>query len=255
VEGAKFTVVDPEVPKSSVENLRGTSEAITAKLSISQLPDKNYAICTKTELSGFSLSGQILKELSDDRQPKSGGKKTAAFAVAQSVSSVLPANTPGQTTTPLIAAPAGTCAEQAAQDAAGEAAKANCKKSPNDPACKEPPVFSFTTRSLDSMIYYLGEDLRANDSIELWDAPPSGTASKVKLFRVKQRDGMESFLVSTEFRGVTYIIPDSCSDAADCDLGRSHRSLQVLSLLNQIWGLQKEATDTPSIPVVSVVGH
>jgi hypothetical protein len=60
--------------------------------------------------------------------------------------------------------------------------------------------------------------------------------------------------VSVDFEGTSYSISNPCADPETCrdDAGR-HRSLQVLALLNQIWGLQKEETSLPLVPTVTVV--
>ncbi|MGZ8363550.1 MAG: hypothetical protein ACXW3D_06640 [Caulobacteraceae bacterium] len=105
----------------------------------------------------------------------------------------------------------------------------------------------FATRSLDGMIYYLGELMRAGDTpvsqIWVW----SGSQHRfthTRLFSVV--DGKaKGAPVSVKFRGHQYSIPASDS---------SHRSLQVVALLNQVWGLQKEQAETPSAAAVIVGG-
>jgi hypothetical protein len=50
-------------------------------------------------------------------------------------------------------------------------------------------------------------------------------------------------------------VPSACDDSGDCAQGAErHRSLQVLALLNQIWGLQKEQSELPIAPTVTVIG-
>src|SRR6185295_10675967 len=101
----------------------------------------------------------------------------------------------------------------------------------------------------DSMLYYLGENVRAGSSVTIWAGHRADRQTEIPLFVVRRDAGAE--LVSIDYRGGHYAIPDDCAGDDTCE--QQHRSLQVLSLLNQIWGLQKEASEAPSVPVVSVI--
>ena len=51
-----------------------------------------------------------------------------------------------------------------------------------------------------------------------------------------------------------YGIPAACASASYCtDPYGRHTSFQAIALLNQVWGLQKEETQLPISPVVSVI--
>lgn len=263
-EGTKFKVIMPNVPASRVADLKGMSAAVTAKLAIAQRESSGtYAVCTTSNTAGFTLDKHVIDSLTP--QPK-GAKSYALIAATKGADPSI-----GQVTTSLIASAPQSCAdkvkadEEAKKTAASETKLApirkNCAEHPElkeSKACKSlpslPPTFSFTTRSLDSMVYYLGEDLRAGDHVSVWESGADRKQHETQLFSVKPGERGASALVSAEYRGQTYIIPDECDGRADCD--QQHRSLQVLSLLNQLWGLQKEATDAPTVPVVSVInGH
>ncbi|NOT40997.1 MAG: hypothetical protein HOP13_10935 [Alphaproteobacteria bacterium] len=110
------------------------------------------------------------------------------------------------------------------------------------------PPMAFYLRSPDSMIYYLGEIVRASRVVENGTtvAPVKVKSSKgpIDLFRVLRGD--DSAAVSVDFQGATYSIPPTYP--AD-----DHRSTQVMTLLNQLITLQKEAGSAPSLPPVTVI--
>jgi hypothetical protein len=92
--------------------------------------------------------------------------------------------------------------------------------------------------------------VRSNGAVTIWTGRGE-RQREMPLFVVAR--GSSGALVSIDYRGDTYSIPDQCAGDDSCE--QDHRSLQVLSLLNQIWGLQKEATEAPSVPVVSVINR
>jgi hypothetical protein len=212
--GDSFTVVVPRMPAASAHNLEALSTATTAKLVVQERPDGHYAVCKVEEASAFTIPQDALE----------GGINMAAgfFDAPNTATTSVVANAPLTCTATAMAKPA----------AAGTA-----------------PVLRFTTRSLDSMLYYLGEDVRAGNSVTIWSG--SGRMRELPLFVVQQ--GGTGTLVAIDYRGDSYGIPDECAGSPTCEQG--HRSLQVLSLLNQIWGLQKEASEAPSVPVVSVINR
>ncbi len=248
-EGAtKFSVIVPNLSEAKASSLESVSAAVTAKLAVSRrkaMSPAVYAVCSKSEVSGFTLDDAFLhgslKSAASSAYRLSGsngGLRVDSGAAGGS-----------QVTTSIIAAAPRSCAEQAQRDEDQSRMDADCKASPGAVECQTAPTLSFTTRSLDGMIFYLGEDLRAEDDVSVWISNPDGRAHVAPLFVARESGGLA--LVSTEFRGTTYIIPDDCDGHAHCEQG--NRSLQVLSLLSQIWGLQKEASDAPSVPVVSVI--
>jgi hypothetical protein len=216
--GDKYTVIVPNLPAPSAANLEGLSRAATAKLVVERRADGAYAVCSSAPASAFSLGAEAFD--TDISNAAAGG-----FF-----------DSPNMATTSLVTNLPQSCSEAATAK-------------PGDAASGRPAfVFRFTTRSLDSMLYYLGEDVRADGAVTIW----TGHGERMKempLFLVERGGG--DALVSTDYRGSHYGIPDQCGEDMSCE--QQHRSLQVLSLLNQIWGLQKEATEAPSVPVVSVI--
>lgn len=116
-------------------------------------------------------------------------------------------------------------------------------------------------RSPEAMVYYLGELARAElvrtflhgDPVDprpvqitiAYDA--KGKPAERKLFSLAPmppaRD--EDVLLSVHYEGETYGILR--------DIGKSGRSMHVLSLLNQVIGLQKSATELPQTTTVRIV--
>lgn len=212
--GDKYTVIVRDMPATSAFNLEGLGAANTAKLVVERQADGHYAVCSKADGSAFTMSQESFE--GDINAAAAGG-----FFDNPNVA----------TTSIVISMP--TCAETAT---------ATATTGPK-------PVFRFTTRSLDSMLYYLGENVRANGAVTIWSG--GGRMKEMPLFLVER--GGWSALVSVSYRGGSYAIPDQCAGDDTCE--QSHRSLQVLSLLNQVWGLQKEASEAPSVPVVSVINR
>jgi hypothetical protein len=247
-EATRYSVIVPNLSEAKAGSLEGVSAAVAAKLAISRRKATNppvYALCSKSEVSGFTLSDEFLHG-----SLKSAA--TSAFRLSGSNGGLRVDSGAGggsQVTTSIIASAPRSCAEQAQRDEDSAKIEAGCKAKSASPECQDAPTLSFATRSLDGMIFYLGEDLRAEDNVSVWISNPDGPAHVAPLF-VASADGGPA-LVTTEFRGQTYIIPDDCNGQPHCEQG--NRSLQVLSLLSQIWGLQKEASDAPSVPVVSVI--
>ena len=277
--GAKYSLIAPSLPDSSVSNLKGLGDAITAKLSISQRENGRYAACTKSDLSGFTLdpaltgdddlctqvrtaeSRYAARRVQSDQRTLLDSAITAGFQDAlREVVASEPVNVTS-TKSVSILGPAlpKSCAEQAEHDTVCvPKRKAFCKVHKDDSLCKE-PTFQFTTRSLDSMIYYLGESLRAKpgdatdpcQGLSIWVHGSDPTRLRcVKLFEATNAGVSQGGLVNVNYRGDNWTIP-ACPDSQVPD-GCPH-SPQVLSLLNQIWGLQKEAAEAPTVPVVSVI--
>jgi hypothetical protein len=214
--GDKYTVIVNDMPSGSAFNLEGLGAASTAKLVVERRADGRYSVCSKEDGSAFTMAQETFQ--GDAELSMAGG-----FF-----------DSPNMATTSIVTTPSlPTCAETATAK----------------PSTGAKPVFRFTTRSLDSMIYYVGESVRAGNSVTIWTG--SGRMREMPLFLVERNPSDE--LVSIDYRGGHYAIPDQCDGDDTCE--QSHRSLQVLSLFNQIWGLQKEASEAPSVPVVSVINR
>jgi hypothetical protein len=112
---------------------------------------------------------------------------------------------------------------------------------------------TFVLRSPDSMIYYLGEIVRAT----VFDEEGSATKRKIQirltngrkvdLFRVERGTSLSS-AIAVDFQGSTYTIPPIYPRD-------DHRSTQVITLINQLIALQKEASSAPSLPPVTVIAN
>ena len=134
-------------------------------------------------------------------------------------------------------------------------------KSCKDAATKSPPpelddAISFDTRSFEAMVYFIGEIIRRK--VDLGD-----TAGTVKILT----EGGEDILFDVE-TGVPplsaaatawanerfYYVPSICGPA-DCKNAEfpAQLSPQVLTVLNQVWGLQKSATTPPAVSSVTVI--
>ena len=204
----------------------------------------SYDVCKRAKVTGLGLSS-----LPDTVEAK------AEPAAAPPVES--------DTNIPVLlaatrAAPAVDC------DSAAGAAKMGADHAPRG--------MQLSTRSLDGMVYYLGEIIRAEhqvkDSVMPDAAPPDtsgvslwvwNTSSRAysdwDLFSVRRGSAPDSNLIAVDFHGDAYYVPPACDDSGDCGQGAErHRSLQVLALLNQIWGLQKEQSELPIAPTVTVIG-
>jgi hypothetical protein len=149
---------------------------------------------------------------------------------------------------------------------ASRASKKDCteladatKEAPNDNA-----RIDLITRSFDGMIYYLGEVLRAERPVSeggrglethvwAWNSKAQ-RFEPWTLYEARAGGLFARGIVSVDFEGTNYSIGNACADPETCsDSEGRHRSLQVLALLNQIWGLQKEETSLPLVPTVTVV--
>ena len=130
---------------------------------------------------------------------------------------------------------------------------------------------SFTTRSFEGMVYYLGEVVRYQE-----DADADQLGFPRVLGRnpvVSGSDYFENLFYASSFvadadravtvrddSGVAYAIPKSCMSGAlagpkkiGCSVKYpDNESIPVLNLINQVWGLQKESNAGPGSPLVVV---
>lgn len=204
----------------------------------------SYDVCKRTKVMGLSLSS-----LPDSAE--------ANEVVAAAPPSESDANIPVLLAA-MRAAPTAGC------ESVASAAKKGTDQAPHG--------MQLSPRSLDGMVYYLGEIIRAEhqvkDSVMPDAAPPDSSAVRVwvwntrsraysdwDLFSVRHGSAPDSNLIAVDFHGDAYYVPPACDDEGDCGQGAErHRSLQVLALLNQIWGLQKEQSELPIAPTVTVIG-
>jgi hypothetical protein len=131
--------------------------------------------------------------------------------------------------------------------------------------------FEFTERSFEGMIYYLGEIVRADESgvdpstivrVQGRNPAVTGAGYTESLFYASSTlDSGDSALSVTDSRGKKVYLANLCpksiqlappkADGGGCSVEfPDNESIAVISLLNQVWGLQKEYTAPPSQPVV-----
>lgn len=105
-----------------------------------------------------------------------------------------------------------------------------------------------TIRSVDGLIYYLGECLRTHDTCRHVDL---GLGDKLDVF-VLTKEKPKQVFVSAEFRGERYFVPATAlgNPTGGPDGGRSS---QVIDLIQQLVNLQKNSKDRPSTATVRVV--
>jgi hypothetical protein len=154
------------------------------------------------------------------------------------------------------------------------------EKGVTKPSTSAGAKISFGERSLEAMVYYLGQIIRRR--VELVDtetrasflAPivfnsdddPTGpkdvttiAVKEVELFDVTTTAPKGDPIVQVEHGGTTYFVPSLkvCNEPPkieECTAQNpDHASPQVLTLLNQIWGLQKTATTLPAPSSVTVI--
>jgi hypothetical protein len=127
------------------------------------------------------------------------------------------------------------------------------------------PTIKFSMRSVEAMVYYLGEIIRAQMAdgtqrlyVLHWDAtdplPPDRVpVYEEELFHV-DTDGNSSSAVRVEDGDIVYSIPPACrNEKPSCLEQPTNESLEVLNLINQVWGLQKEQTDVVTAPPVTII--
>ncbi|MGA7712680.1 MAG: hypothetical protein WCA81_12315 [Rhizomicrobium sp.] len=124
------------------------------------------------------------------------------------------------------------------------------------PSTGRTKIATLTLRSPEGMIYYLAQIARVSSSNSAARLPE--TANGTIIFSVLSGTTTGKSALSVEFKGQTYYIPNVC-DGAGCvhDIAKIEKpnywSLDVLSLVNQMWGLQKEASSMPAAPAVTVI--
>ena len=121
----------------------------------------------------------------------------------------------------------------------------------------KPTPISFTQRSFEAMVYYLGQIIRRSDALKIPTAIyfASNATREEELFRVVAGTPPDNAVVAVESEGQTYYVPSICESDTACTEAEfpKHASPQILTLLNQIWGLEKTATAPPAVSNVTVI--
>lgn len=130
---------------------------------------------------------------------------------------------------------------------------------------------AFTERSFEGMIYYLGEIVRADESgvdpasivrVHGRNSTVTGAGYTESMFYASSMlDSADAALSIKADSGKEMRLPKLCplsirlaspkADGGGCSVEYpDNESIAVLSLLNQVWGLQKEYTGPPAQPVI-----
>ncbi|MFN8095610.1 MAG: hypothetical protein U0599_25910 [Vicinamibacteria bacterium] len=104
-------------------------------------------------------------------------------------------------------------------------------------------------RSPQSVLFYLGEMARPGREVTMRARAAGQAAAERRLLVVRDADVCGKALVSAEYGGKRWVIPDGRND---CHPGRS---LQVLALAEQLLSLQQSAHDLPAAGTVRVIGQ
>jgi len=149
-----------------------------------------------------------------------------------------------------------------------EAADQKEKDAGAPPKPDDPPAIAFNQRSVEAMVYYIGQiirrrvELRDMSKVTYLNGADPGNPYEEELFRIRTGDPDAGAVVDVTNDGKGYFVPDLCAkddnDKDASDLGCSaeypnHASVQVLTLLNQVWGLQKTATAPPTVANVTLI--
>lgn len=118
---------------------------------------------------------------------------------------------------------------------------------------------AFTPRSPDAMIFYLGELIRADledgVAVDIWSASAKAdvgyTAQRLYLVKRGAPDGPVAVKVGDA--GDEFWIPATCITRAECEGQPRHRSMQVISLVNQVFGMLKDSSDKAVFPSITVL--
>jgi hypothetical protein len=152
-------------------------------------------------------------------------------------------------------------------------AKAAARWDLDDEDPKPPAKITFNIRSFESMVYFLGEIIRRDEDDALQklnlqpvsflssDSANSGKFYEQRLYHVHTGFPPLNTLASIEHDATFYYIPSLCDLDVPTDPAPTacspefprHSSAQVLTLLNQLWGLQKSATTPPAVSNVTVI--
>ena len=220
VKAESLELVSRNLPQTPAFSPSAVAKLSTSKLVLSVGPNHTFDVCKTIKITALELSDLPAQAQLTVGRPKDGLTPVSANADKQKLS----------------------CAALAR----------------SAPPARNPFSVQLTTRSFDGMVYYLGEVLREQEdsgqktTVWTWNGRKNRYAIW-NLFVATTHSTLRS-AVSVRYDGRTYRIPVSCNDTEICtNPQRKHRSLQVLALLSQIWGLEKQESQMPIVPTVTVV--
>ncbi len=124
----------------------------------------------------------------------------------------------------------------------------------------------FFIRSPEAILYYLGQHMRVEE--EQGVMPEICVQGNLQpIFNAVGGAGCGQGIVSVRYDGARYVIPREAREHAACVAGEdakrrfspvacvAGRSMQSLSLLNQLIALQKSAKDLPGTGLIRTVGQ
>ncbi len=138
-------------------------------------------------------------------------------------------------------------------------------------------TLNYTPRSLEAMVYYLGQIIRrkyptvdSGDSAEMsadyldvtfWNSGDIYAPYEEELFDVKLGVPDRGAIASATTESGSYFIPKLCPDgerekhvSTGCTAEYpNHASAQILTMLNQLWGLNKTQATAPIVAPVTVI--
>lgn len=113
--------------------------------------------------------------------------------------------------------------------------------------CKAVSNMRVAIRSPEAMIFYLGELIRAQSELR------EPIIARINVFRGTMREAEPLFLVNRGERVVVSVSLDGQTYyvAGDKEVGQS---MHLMSLVEQIFALQKKGSELPRIPTVQIIG-
>ena len=120
----------------------------------------------------------------------------------------------------------------------------------DDKSKKGPKIgVDIVIRSPDGLLYYVGELIRVQLKAKANSFLPQFITSdgdEAPLFWVKKGQGFTQAAVSVTHRGETYYVPKTKY------MGNSHRSMQVINLIKQVFDLNIKNEDKPDSPLITL---
>jgi len=267
-EDIPFELVDT-VPAEVAGNPAFRAQMIQQKYALKQTAGGMWAICRKKEQdNGFTLTfidpvpaaltrqdplSMLLQHLTPQRMPNAPSDCEAKNPVPQEAAPPAGVN-PNLDLQAVI----GT------GDEAAGAAK---------PVKLSSDKVAFSTRSFEAMIYYLGEALRYEQSdnsdsasfIRVLGRNPAVAGQnyyETMFFASTHLSDTDAAVSVKDDSGATYAVPNACVSlpvqlSSERNVGCTveypdNESLQLLTFLNQVWGLQKESVASPGLPGVVI---
>lgn len=150
------------------------------------------------------------------------------------------------------------------ESACGEAGDAARKRGPKSKA----PHVAYTPRSLEAIVYYLGQIIRRYQAqadatrrpVTFYNAANVDQPYEEDLFDVRKGAPPSDAIAAADQPDGTYYVPGLCLNEGPARYKDGciaeypdHASAQVLTMLNQLWGLNKTQAAAPVIPTVTVI--